>query len=343
MIDRDQWEHLRRQTGRAVAESASKEAVPDHARRRPPGSGDVYVLSEDPESPMEWVVLMADTANPRRLIAVPADTNPMAGSRDLALDDPSAGPLVLRLGFAKFLDVGTFEPAMRRGVLKPESLERARHVYRVVESGDARGSVRQREIDADPAYQDWIRDLVEPAAEALQAEAAETSTGEKVLAFPDRSVSAPREPPRRMVAVGWVYGLAAALAVVSVGLSGWIVKQQRLVSRLSRPSFDLPISQIRLNNVERSTEPISVPPDAQHLLLFLVLDEEQPCDSYNLELLASGRRVVWTQPMATWPIDDVSLVLPRSVLEQGPLTLRLHGICGDERRLLDERQLRIKM
>ncbi len=341
MSDRDLWQHLRQQTGRAVAESASEETTQDHVRR-PPGPGDVHVLDENPESPVEWVVLAIDPADPRQVMAVPADTNPMVGSRDLGIDDPSTGPLVVRLGFARSLDIDTFESTTRRGVLKPDSLAYARHVCREVESGSSRGSVRQREIDADPAYQDWIRDWVEPAAEAFGADLAEASGEDNVLAFSDRPASKSQEPPRRMVAVGWVYGLAAALVLVTAGLSGWIVKQQRLVSRLSRPSFELPTSQIRLNAIERSAEPITVPRDAQHLLLFLVLDEEESCQSYELEILA-GERVVEIRSLATWPIDDVNLVLPRSMLEQGPLSLRLHGICGDQRRLLDERPLRIKM
>ncbi len=342
MSERDSLERLRRLTGRAVAESARKEAA---LRRGPPRSsrpGDIYVLGEDPDSPVEWVVLTGD-AEPHRLLAVPADTNPMAGSRDLALDDPSAGPLVLRLGLATDLTASVFEPAARRGALEPESLKLALHAYGEVESDEPLGTVRQREMDVDPAYEDWIRDHVEPARQALMAAAAGSAGTEEVLAFPEQPVTRPKEPTGRMVPARWIYALAAALVLVTVGLSSWIVSQQRQLDRFSRPSFNLPSAEIRLNDVARGAEPIAVPGDATHLLLYLFLAEPEPCESYELRLLGRGNREVFARTLAEWPLEDVTLVLPLSVLDLVPLTLRLHGTCAGKQKLLDERELWITL
>ncbi len=342
MSDRDLRERLRRQTGRAVAESIGKQQVLDRALQEAPQPGDVFILGDDPESPVEWVVLEAgpEVEPP---IAVPADTHPMAGSRDLALDDPSAGPLILRLGQATSLAAGVFDPSGRRGVLEPESLALAQRTYRQVKSGEARGSVRQREIDVDPAYEDWLHDFVEPAREALRAAAGGDGTRERLLAFPERPVTASQDPARRMVSARWVHALAAALVLVTLGLSSWIVSQQRQIARLSRPSFNLSISEIYLGDVERSAEPMFVPRGATDLLLYLVFDEVDSCESYDLHLLGRRDQEIWGQTLASWPADDVNLMLPRSVLEQGPLTLKLYGICDGELELLDERQLRIQL
>ncbi len=342
MSERDLRERLRRQTGRAMAESVRKQELLEQDPLQDLRAGDVFIFGDDEGSPVEWVVLEPSTET-GRWIVVPADTNPMVGSRDLKLDDPSAGPLVLRLALATVMDAGVFEPAMRRGLLGPESLDLARRGFRRVESGEARGSVRQREMEADPAYEDWIRDYVEPARQTLAGAAVGEGTEKKVLAFPPKPATEFRESVGRMVPARWVHALAAVFALVTLGLASWIVNQQRQIALLSRPSFNLPIFEIRLNDVERSAEPISVPGDATDLLLYLSLEETEPCESYALDLLGRAGREVWTQTLKEWPIDDVNLRLPGTVLEQSPLTLQLHGICDGKRKLLDERELRITL
>lgn len=341
MKERDHLERLRKLTGRAVAESSRKEAALRHEPLRSPRPGDVYVWGEDPDSPVEWVVLTAGAADPQKLLVVPADTNPMAGIRDLVVNDLSAGPLVLRLGLASDLAAGAFKPTMRRGTLEAESLELARQAYGELESGELRSTVRQREMDFDPAYEDWIRDHVEPARHALLAAAADLAGAEKGRTFLEQLSTRPPEPVRQMVPARWVYALAAALVLVSVGLSGWIVSQQQQIDRLSRPSFNLPIAEMRLNEVVRSVDPIAVPDDASHLLLYLSLAEPELCESYELGLFGNGDLIVWSQTVESWPVEDFNLMLSRAVLEQAPLTLRLYATCGGERKLLDDRQLRI--
>ncbi len=176
-------ERLRRQTG-----EASRAVEADTCRRagRPPAAGDLFVLAETAEHSVEWVILDLDPADPRRLLAVPADCNSLAGSADVAVK-AARGRLSLRCAYPAWIDAEACDPSLRTGCLEPETLERARRKQGRVERGTAAGSVLEREVDAEAEYLEWA-DVLEQARAAVAAEPepGNQETGQ-VLSFDRRS------------------------------------------------------------------------------------------------------------------------------------------------------------
>ena len=214
-------QRLRRQTGEAGRRHAAVAA--EIARRidRPPEPGDLFVLSETAEHSVEWAILDRDPADPRRLLAVPADASSLIGSADVAVpEDLPSAPLSLRCGYSVWLDAEAFDPEMRTGFLEPETLERARRKRDLVERGVATGSVLEREVDGEAEYREWLAVLERARAAAPERpaepeqESAETSG--IVLPF--------RRPWHRLSMSGPLAAAASVLLVVTLGLGGRLVR-----------------------------------------------------------------------------------------------------------------------
>jgi hypothetical protein len=197
--------------------------IPDASDRRletlaaggPPGPGDLVLLPETADLPVEWAVLGRDPARPGLLLIVPADTNPLAGSADVevAAGAPS-GPLTLRCAFGLWIDEPRLATARRTGVLAPEDVAAARQVWESRERGEPVGSLLAEEVDAETEYQDWMEDVLVPARAAL---------------------AAPAIPLRRRPAFfGNPFALAASvLLAVSLGLAGGLLWQDQRIEDLA--------------------------------------------------------------------------------------------------------------
>ena len=159
-----QKERLRRQTGEA---SRATLAELDRRTGRPPAAGDLFVLPQTAEHFVEWAILDRDPEDPRRLLAVPADTHSLAGTADVAVETGGRGHLSLRCAYPAWVDAGLFDPARRTGSLEPEALERARRKQSRVARGTAGGSVLEREVDDEAEYLEWT-DVLEQALAALR-------------------------------------------------------------------------------------------------------------------------------------------------------------------------------
>ncbi len=361
MSARDLQEQLRRRAGEAMARSVRREAELRQRQGDFPKPGDIYLFAGNVGSPVEWVVLDQDPADAGRWIAAPADTNPMAGSSDLALTaDASAGSLTLRLHLAASLTAEIFGAATRRGVLEAENLELARRKREQVAGGRASGTLRQRDTDEDPAYEDWIREVVEPARRTVLARNEERREHDlkELVSRPERRENPLRVPANHSIPARQLYALAAVFALVVVGLSVWIGLQRSQIrqlteefsqeltarreelARLSRPSLDVLNEEIVLNDRQRIMQPIHLPPDSRHLLLVLVVHEREPCESYRLELWKAKTRVLESEAVERG--EEFRLILPRAFLSADPLQLRLHGLCGGDDKLLEERELLIE-
>jgi hypothetical protein len=193
---------------------------------RPPRPGDLYVLAETADFPVEWAVLEAQAGNPERLLAVPADTNPLAGSADVEiLANEPAGPLSLRCRFGLWLDAARFDPARRTGSLAPEAVARALKTRTALESGDPAASPLAWEADVDPEYEDWTREVLVPAHATLARPAAREEPAASSPVLPFR---------RRWTTFGNPYALAASiLLMVTLGLAGGLLWQTGKINDLS--------------------------------------------------------------------------------------------------------------
>lgn len=305
--------------------SARLAAEGEHRRGLPPGPGDLFVLPATADLPVEWAVLDRQPGPAGKLLAVPADAGPPAGSADVAVEAGApGGPLNLRCRFAVWLEPSLFDSGQRTGVLAPEAVAEAIQCRRAAEAGEVGGSPLAEEVDADPEYQDWIREVVEPARELAAARR------------PPREVA----PPERF----WrgVHSLAAALAAVSVGLAVWVALLLGEVDRLNAPVLDRVSGGVVLgSNLRGNGEVIEVPRGDRYIRLALVLDSLiEPGEGLLKIVDEHGRDVLPSERIEISPGDEFSLRLPREFLPDGEYWVLLYR--GDGKDPVAEEKIRIE-
>jgi hypothetical protein len=270
----------------------------------PPQPGDLFVLAATADLPVEWAIL---DRRPGKVLAVPADTRPLAGSADVEVPaELSGGPLSLRCRFGVWLDAALFEPKLRSGALEPDIVAEALQHVRRLETGDLEGSPLAEEVDADPEYADWLREVPERARTL-------TAAARPAVAHPSPAVT-------------WTsaYRLAAIFALLAVGLSIWVALLRREVGRLSAPIFDIPANEVVLGAEDRGGSVLEIPREASHVLLLLVVDAGIAPQEGRFEIVDAGGRTVWRGPRAHLiPAGEFRLVVPRGLLPDGIYSVRI--------------------
>lgn len=293
--------------------SAQMTAELDRRRGLPPAPGDVFVLPATSELPVEWVVLERRSDTSGKMLVVPADTNPFAGTADVEVAaEALGGPLTLRCGFAARLDARLFDPELRSGVVGPETVALALQRCREVESGALEASPLAEEVDVAPDYLDWLREVPERS---------------RTLA-----VAAEREEPKTAYTPWWgsAHRLAAALAAVAIGLSIWVFQLRREVDQLSAPIFfNEPSGEIVLGGNVRGKTVISLPREASHVLLFLVINPSLEVQDGYLEIVRGSNELVWRSPRVhLTSAGELKLVLPHKLLPDGNYRFRVYPESG---------------
>lgn len=174
-------ERLRRRIEEAVTRYDHAQAECQRRRAQPPQPGDLFVFPATADFAVQWAVIDRDPQDERFLLVVPADLHPMIGSSDIAAPTESTcGALSLRCGFEVRIEVGSCPPEMRTGFLDSEVLERARHKRAEIARGYLTGSLRDRETDTEPEYQDWAENVL-AQAQAVLLESARQRAGAAAL------------------------------------------------------------------------------------------------------------------------------------------------------------------
>ncbi len=269
----------------------------------PPEPGDLFVLRATGELPVEWALL--DRRPQGDLLAVPADTNPLAGGADVEVPATApGGPLCLRCRLSVWLRPGLFEPGLRSGRLAPETVAEALQQVRRLEAGTLEPSPLAEEVDADSEYRDWIREVPERA---------------RALALAARP-AASRKPGSWF---GPGYSLAAMFALLAIGLGLWAATLRREVKQLSAPVFDISPQEVVLGETHRGPTVLEIPPQDDHVLLTLVVDASIPPQDAHFEILNAKGRPVWrSDPLRLTP-RDFRLFLRRSDLPDGTYRVRI--------------------
>lgn len=291
-----------------------------------PGPGDLFVLRETAAFPVEWAVLERDATTPSRILVVPADTQPLAGSTDVRVSPRAgAGPLTVRCSPTVWVDARMIAGHVRSGALEPGDLERIQLRREALLEGRQAGTPLDRETDSDPEYRDWIGETVLPAARVLEQASA---------AWRRRHPAArmsPVSPPMRwtslrpLIAGRWARdlvwpGLAAALAVVSIGLSWTCLSLREQVLRLTRPLINPPTVELQLVAIRgaETTIPLHVPPGDDPLTLSIRLGSEVPVGvPARFEVQDLHGRVLWTESGFSIPDShEFKVRLPRWLLAE---------------------------
>lgn len=202
----------------AAAASRTRRGI-EEAASRPPAPGDVFVLPETADQPVEWLLLeRPDPAGP--FVAVPGDSHPFLGSADLDVET-TAGRLSLRCRWRVRLDPERLDLRRRVATVEREELERVRKTMAELPQPPFSGLSLAEEADASPEYRRWLREVVEPARAAAEERGA-------VLPFP-----APGPTARRSRSAPYAAVAAAAALLLVTGLGAWGLREKRRADRLA--------------------------------------------------------------------------------------------------------------
>jgi hypothetical protein len=317
----------------------------ERRRGRAPEPGEIFVLLETAELPVEWALL---EARAEAFLAIPADVQPLAGSRDFALgSNVLSGPLTLRCGHSVEIAASRLRPELRTGLLDPHSLAAARALQAALAAGTAESDPIGEEVDRDPEYRDWMEDVLDPARAVWvglgegSGKQSEFRSGE-VVGIEDWRVRRPEKADRRggpriahlvRRASPW---LAAALLAVSVGLGWQLVKLQR---QSAEPLFDEPSFSVDLATA-RGEEILELPIGAKWVRLAVAVPDNTETPLVLTLKRAAGEVVAVGPPKQASPGDERSISVARNILSPGLYRLQL--LRASDHQVVAERILRFE-
>jgi hypothetical protein len=348
MTRRRRAAELRDRTTAAAGKWAASRPAPAVSGLLPPGS--VVMLDAGGEL-MEWVVLEVDAAS-GRILAVPADTSPLAGSADVtvAATDP-CGPLTLRCRLYTWLDAAQVWPDCRSGRVEPEVVELSRARVRQLQ-GALPSAVPLEETDLDPEYQDLMAELGHSAAAGSILRSSSVSP-----AAASGSAARWRGSPWRRPAVAMALSslsLVLAVALVWQSRENAALRRERDALRLgaARVAESLPpgdpggaepsptsdgallppipnVPWTVLDPVERvrgrSGQARAIP-SAEYFLILLNLGDTPRHREYQVQIWPAGARAASSTIEGLKPASEdgmLSLAVPGRDLQAGEYRLRL--------------------
>ena len=341
-------ERIHTLTEKALDAYARARAGCERRRGQPPQPGDVFVLAETADFPVEWAVVERDPEDPDRFLAVAVDLNPLVGSTDVAVPaETASGPLSIRCAVSAWLASERLESARRTALLEPDHLERVRRKRLTIEEGTPAGSLAAEATDDEPEYRDWV-EVLDKARATLHGTLRQARG--KLDAGPEAAAGAGpffafRRPAVRRV-FGNPYVLAASLLLtVTLGFFAGIAWQHRQETLpAGEPLVNLPLVLLGpAGTVRGQVQTFTVPLAASHLLLLLEVNARYPV--YRLEILKPGTPApVWTSDALTRVGEtELSVALPRRSFPAGEYRLRLHGLADGQADLLEEYALRLEV
>jgi len=300
-----------------------------------PGQGALFVLPATADFPLEWLLLEPSVDGTDRWLAVPADTNPLRGPGDVWIGpDTPAGPLCLRCRFPVRLPGAALRTGRRTGQVPSETASLVLKTVRDHERGALDPGPLALEVAEGPEYQDWEDAVLRPACEAAAALPATAPAPE------------PRREPSSTPGRSWLPAVAAALALVSLGLGAWNLALRRQVDRLSSPILIGGSQEVVVGTPDRGPATLRIRPGDQRLLVFVVLSgAAADHQHYRVELTDDRGGTVWQSPVVTpGAIPELNLVIPRQILEGSPTptTLGVYAIEGGRAQRLAEVPLQLE-
>ncbi|HXU32707.1 MAG TPA: hypothetical protein VN851_19225 [Thermoanaerobaculia bacterium] len=300
----------------------------EQRRGRAPEAGEIFVLSETAELPVEWALL---EARPKAFLAIPADTQPLAGTRDLALGaNVLSGPLVLRCGHPTEIAASRLRPELRTGLLDPHSLAAARALQAALASGTAVEDLMGEEVDRDPEYRDWVEEVLDPARAVLVGLGGVSAEEDNVIPFEQGRA-------RRIERSGRGQGstflrvlpwLAAACLAIALGWSR--LELRKVLDAALAPQFDEPSHFLAAGTVRGESE-FRVPPDTGQIGQRVRFSGQVSGDlrepmPMTIVLLDKNDREVARSPLQTRGLgEDWAMTVARSLVRQGPYRIELQS------------------
>lgn len=331
-MDRDDLRESLETRARQRAREVDASLEEDADSRRPPRPGDLYALEETAEYAIEWLVL--DRADvPSRVLLVPADTNPLAGSADVEIPPGHPlGPLTLRCGYGVWIDPDGLRPKDRTGMLDDATLEPALKKRWALARESLPGSPLEREVDVDPEYEDWVDEILVPARTAL-----ENAHREIVEVRTEETSNAP-------LRLAW--GLAAALLFAVVGLSFWTASLYEAARLQDEPEIlARAVGDVTVGNDRRGDGDVTIRDAERDQVVYVVLEgKANDFSTFRVDLVShdNGKRWSGTVRLAPGAFREIPLRLPvEFVGADGEATLTVYGLRDGDPERIEEEDLRL--
>jgi hypothetical protein len=226
-------------TRRAAERLAAEERATVAGAPRP---GDLYTLAATAEHDVEWLVVT--TADAGGWLLLPADLGSLAGSGDVEVPaGEPGGPLIVYCRFPVAVPAALLPAERRSGQIVEARRAAAERAWRESAAG---GTPPDREPDHDPDHRRRLGELADARRALLAAvDAAGGGAGRGGAegggwppagppAAGGGEAATPAFPARRLpLPPSWLTALAAALALLAIGLGSWNLRLQRRVDELS--------------------------------------------------------------------------------------------------------------
>lgn len=274
-----------------------------------PAVGDILHLAGVDVDGVFWLVVEVDDHGERCLL-VPVDQAPLIG--------PDDAPLRHGDEECTWIARSRHQAWVRLDVLRDVSAGATRIDQVDVGAVDAvrRGAPDAGDFRMDaelPAYREWIE---EGPAEARA----------RLTRLPVPFAARGREESARSRRSFPWHVIAAVLALMMVGLVYRLQSVHREVERLAQPIVDLPYREIRLAPEVRGEWLLALPPSAGHVQLGLLLPRLPTAESVRIELHRQGEQKPLFRSKDLVPAREYTLTLPRALVAEEPLTLRILAV-----------------
>jgi len=234
MREQDPRERARAGLAEALARYG-REWARQEARGAEPWPGDLFVLPETADWPVEW--LLVERAREGRCLVVAADAHPVLGCADVAIGpEAEGGPLSIRADVGLWIGIESLRRAERTGALAAEDLDRVRRKRAGGGIGGMTDSRLGEDGEPDPEYEDWLDEVVLPARGALPPAFLEEPEGSRSRRW-------------SRIGVPGAAALALFLAFCEVSILAWRYHQAE--SRASRQVERLGVERRHLETEHR--------------------------------------------------------------------------------------------
>ena len=142
-------------------------------------------------------------------------------------------------------------------------------------------------------------------------------------------------------------GVGTVSLLVIAGLLLWLSSLLGMIRELEGPRANIFIEDLKPHTVaqlrgDRSPTRLTVPVEAEFILLILNLVDVMPFPEYRLEIVDANELPAWTdQGIRRTPDENFTVELPRAFLPAGNYRLRLFGLGEDKERQLVEYALEL--
>lgn len=313
----DTQKDLRAETLRAVAEWAAERSEITSSSR-PPAPGDLFALPGDGDLLLSW--LAVELRDDGKVLVIPVDTSPDAGSRDVQLRAPVGSPSTVRCGVEARVELETIHSGQRLETLPAEPFARVLDLRKAMANGSVTVTPWQQDIDEDAEYREHLAEL---AARCSQLEGAERKVDPSSPSGGTVPFARPRASRRTL----------ALAAMLILGLGSLVLWQRDRISKLEdhlepAPYANLPFIWLTAEEPVRGPEDtLDIPIDARRQAFVLEISTPEYYPRYRVELAGKEPlQPVWSSDALVKTGSEISFDIPPSMLSTGEHEIKIYGL-----------------